>query len=216
MFAPGELMQSKLINDEISWAQEYAAIPTATLSDPNFSLGKFFNKRSDNIWDIVKSKSPDKCHTPVALVDEDDNTATVNHKVARDSVTKSDSPNAIEEILENKENLDPCQKRASGVATALGDTISFTESLLNSSDMKNLQRSFTQPRSPLSPINVPNQPIRVTEVADDGVDADNDDWPGTPINSDRRIRRKKSPRDKSPLKTSADEKCLQDATTPVI
>lgn len=32
-FAPGELMQSKLISDEISWAQEYAAIPTATLSE---------------------------------------------------------------------------------------------------------------------------------------------------------------------------------------
>ncbi|TMW53574.1 hypothetical protein DOY81_001338 [Sarcophaga bullata] len=32
--------------------------------------------RSDNIWDIVKTKSPDKCHTPVALVDEDDNTVT--------------------------------------------------------------------------------------------------------------------------------------------
>lgn len=31
-FAPGELMQSKLINDEISWAQEYATIPTTALS----------------------------------------------------------------------------------------------------------------------------------------------------------------------------------------
>ena len=44
--------------------------------DPNFSVGKFFNMRSDNIWNIVKSKSPDKCHTPVALVDEADNTVT--------------------------------------------------------------------------------------------------------------------------------------------
>lgn len=31
-FAPGELMQSKLISDEISWAQEYAAMPTTVLS----------------------------------------------------------------------------------------------------------------------------------------------------------------------------------------
>lgn len=32
-FAPGELMQSKLLMDEISWAQEYAAIPAKTLSE---------------------------------------------------------------------------------------------------------------------------------------------------------------------------------------
>lgn len=32
-FAPGELMQSRLIMDEISWAQEYAAIPAKTLSE---------------------------------------------------------------------------------------------------------------------------------------------------------------------------------------
>lgn len=32
VFSPGELMKTQLINDEISWAQEYAAIPTATLS----------------------------------------------------------------------------------------------------------------------------------------------------------------------------------------
>lgn len=31
-FQPGELMHSKLINDEISWAQKYAAIPTKVLS----------------------------------------------------------------------------------------------------------------------------------------------------------------------------------------
>lgn len=44
--------------------------------DPNFSVGNFFNMRSDNIWNIVKSKSPDKCRTPIALVDEEDNTVT--------------------------------------------------------------------------------------------------------------------------------------------
>ena len=48
------------------------------VGDPNFSVGKFFNMRSDNIWDIVKSKSPEKCHTPVALVDETDKTVTAS------------------------------------------------------------------------------------------------------------------------------------------
>ncbi|KAI8126149.1 hypothetical protein FF38_10987 [Lucilia cuprina] len=367
-FAPGELMQSKLINDEISWAQEYAAIPAATLSeqakakasrqsaimtngfdspsnsnsmiagDPNFSVGNFFNMRSDNIWNIVKSKSPDKCRTPVALVDEDDNTVTTtttssdlessskmlitpkidnktytrvgtpieakmsmprqmsiantNHE-SKDSGNSTDNSyllsisaidralcnldipsdasgigvseqllmqgkkskscmnpynetesinqnnaeamhlkgrslgtdiklngndklNVMEElILENKENLDPESKRSSGGGT-LCDTMSFSESLLNSSDMKNLQRSTTQPRSPLSPIEVGAPNIRVSRVADGGEEADNDEWPGTPITSNRRMRRTKSPRDKSPLQISAN--ALQDspdATTPV-
>jgi len=32
-FAPAELMQSKLVMGEISWAQEFTAMPTATLSN---------------------------------------------------------------------------------------------------------------------------------------------------------------------------------------
>lgn len=44
--------------------------------DPNFSVGTFFNMRSDNIWSIVESISPDKCRTPFPLVDEDDTTVT--------------------------------------------------------------------------------------------------------------------------------------------
>lgn len=40
--------------------------------DPNFSVGNFFQVRSENIWDMVRSKSPDKCRTPFALVDDDD------------------------------------------------------------------------------------------------------------------------------------------------
>ncbi|XP_065362206.1 uncharacterized protein spd-2 isoform X2 [Calliphora vicina] len=368
-FAPGELMQSKLINDEISWAQEYAAIPAATLSeqakakasrnseitsnvfdtpsnsnsmiagDPNFSVGNFFNMRSDNLWNIVKTKSPDKYRTPIALVDEEDNTVTTttssdlegsskisvtpkidnktytrvgtlltpieakmslprqmtssnsNHE-SKDSGNSTDNSyllsisaidralcnldipsdasgigvseqllmqgkkskscmnpynetenfennaemlrskgrslgadikmngneklKAVEEmVLENKENLDPETKRTSGGGT-LSDTMSFSESLLNSSDMKNLQRSIALPRSPLSPIELGAPNIRVNRVADDGGDeADNDEWPGTPITSNRRIRRTKSPRDKSPLQSNAVVQDSPDATTPV-
>ncbi|XP_075164488.1 centrosome assembly protein spindle defective 2 isoform X2 [Haematobia irritans] len=407
-FAPGELMQSRLIMDEISWAQEYAAIPAKTLSqqakekaaisgeslsngfdspsasnsiiagDPNFSVGNFFQMRSENIWDMVKSKSPDKCRTPFALVDEDDSnmvstsniitedapsvavtplvdnktytrvSSLVNAHESKDSGNASENsyllsisaigralenldgkqqsvseissvksstiaetpkidnktytrvekdiaasqghvnranvtensyllsmsaidralehldidpentsisglteqlitqakkskscmnphsdnatlngngPNAslrpksgtslyadiklsaqeaARSILENKENVDPITGRGSnGSRIDLSDTISFTESLLNSSDLKRMERSQTQqPRSPLSPIEVistaPN--IQVIEAVDDGVEADNDEWPGTPKqNVSRRVRRK-SPRDRSPLK----------------
>lgn len=41
------------------------------VSDPNFSVGNFFNMRSDDIRNIVRSKSPEKYHTPIALVKED-------------------------------------------------------------------------------------------------------------------------------------------------
>ncbi|KAM7355344.1 centrosome assembly protein spindle defective 2 isoform 2-T2 [Cochliomyia hominivorax] len=376
-FAPGELMQSKLISDEISWAQEYAAIPAATLSeqakaktsrqsavvsngfespstsnsmiagDPNFSVGNFFNMRSDNIWNIVKSKSPDKCRTPIALVDDEDNTVTtttissdlegsstnlvtpkidnktytriealsaqkqesktqtpmqrqismanIDHE-SKDSGNSTDNSyllsmsaidralcnldipsdasgigvseqllmqgkkskscmnpylepdnietkmfskgrslgagikmngnqerlNSVEEmILENKENLDPETKRSSGTGVGLSDTMSFTESVLNSSDMKQLQRSVNQPRSPLSPIeisSIPNIQVHSQTAADDGgEEADNDEWPGTPVTSNRRMRRTKSPRDKSPIKTNLSNMYddSPDATTPV-
>lgn len=129
---------------------------------------------------------------------------------------------AVEEmILENKENLDPETKRLSGGSgTGLCDTMSFTESILNSSEMKQLQRSVNQPRSPLSPIEINSVPnIRVVNqaaTADGGEEADNDEWPGTPITSNRRMRRTKSPRDKSPMKTNASDMYdSPDATTPV-
>ncbi|EDV96790.1 GH16460 [Drosophila grimshawi] len=75
-FTPAELMQSKLVMGEISWAEEFAAVPAATLSkqalqkiaappqtpeietsvsnsviagDPDFSLGNYFQLRSENI-----------------------------------------------------------------------------------------------------------------------------------------------------------------------
>lgn len=67
--------------------------------DPNFSVGNFFNMRSDNIWNIVKSKSPDKCRTPIALVDEEDNTVTTT------TTTSSDlegSTNLVTPKIDNK------------------------------------------------------------------------------------------------------------------
>uniref|UniRef100_A0A1I8Q9S2 Uncharacterized protein n=1 Tax=Stomoxys calcitrans TaxID=35570 RepID=A0A1I8Q9S2_STOCA len=417
-FAPGELMQSILIMDEISWAEEYAAIPAKTLSqqakekaavsgesisngfdspsasnsilagDPNFSVGNFFHMRSENIWDIVKSKSPEKCRTPFALMDDEDSNMVTTSNVVSDgsasvAVTpqidnktytrvssqihlnheSKDSGNASENsyllsksaigralenmdnrsgsekslappnasnagtkvkdhvistfenkhtasamensyllsmsaidralenldmdpkntstnkltghlmmqatksksclnpqltqhdktvsncngsnfsprpksglslcadfklgsqeiannILENKENVDPITGRGSdGSRVDLSDTISFTESLLNSSDMKKMERSHAQqqPRSPLSPIEltsaVPN--IRVVEATvDDGEEADNDEWPGTPKqNVSRRVRRK-SPRDRSPLHANVSDSPV-DARTPV-
>ncbi|XP_073839392.1 centrosome assembly protein spindle defective 2 isoform X2 [Musca autumnalis] len=423
-FAPGELMQSKLLMDEISWAQEYAAIPAKTLSekakekaaiaqeeavtngfespsasnsmiagDPNFSVGNFFHMRSENIWDIVKSKSPEKCRTPFALVDEDDSnmvstsningdgysvpatpiidnktytrvnsqlnvqheskdsgnasensyllsmsaigralenldggassTKTIKSSTTLDVTPKVDnktytrvsslinskheskdsgnvtdnsyllSMSAIDRalenldskntsttaltgqlimqakksrscmnpqtnshhdnssmdarprsalsldsdmkmpgqdvanlILENKENVDPITGRGSnGSRIDLSDTISFTESLLNSSDVKKMNNSQTQqqkqPRSPLSPIEVasttPN--ICVTEApVDDGAEADNDEWPGTPKqNLSRRVRRK-SPRERSPMRPDVPDSPNDDddnARTPV-
>ncbi|XP_030386343.1 uncharacterized protein LOC115633102 [Scaptodrosophila lebanonensis] len=95
-FAPGELMQSKLVLGEISWAQEFTAMPTATLSkpamekaaapaqiydietsvsnsviagDPNFSVGNFFRTRSENIWNIVSNETPNNTNLPQSLVD---------------------------------------------------------------------------------------------------------------------------------------------------
>lgn len=115
-----------------------------------------------------------------------------------------------EMILENKENLDPEVIHR----IDLSDTISFTESVLNSSDMKQVQRNTSQFRSPLSPIDVGAPNIRINEPVD-GEEADNDDFPGTPISKNRRIRRTKSPRDRSPSQMCVDPEDSPDATTPV-
>ncbi|XP_055914538.1 uncharacterized protein LOC129947836 [Eupeodes corollae] len=93
-FAPAELMHSKLMEDEKQWAQEYAAIPEKALSDshakpqnrmhsetlltsmmsngvndPDFSLGNYFGQQSEDLWNIVHTKSPVKGRPPTALVD---------------------------------------------------------------------------------------------------------------------------------------------------
>ncbi|XP_050334364.1 uncharacterized protein LOC126761967 [Bactrocera neohumeralis] len=313
-FQPAENMHSKLLMDEIAWAQEFAAIPTSDLNksmkdkmvdvkdfdlqsnpnsslfsrDPNFSMGRFFNQRSEDLQNIVKSLSPERMRPPIALVDEtqsslssttplgttkasqstndvdrtpqidnrtysiapkiNQSTAADLGKIIRDKHESKDSGNGtkedesyllslshikkafiknsdndipstdlidllkkpkrpkspqnlgqaefeqngkqlqtqtkeaqevkvahkkyagnstvrssieqytkslntLEELLsENKENLDPQRMRGS---ESQADTISFTESLLDASDLKELQQSINQPRSPLSPLNIP-------------------------------------------------------------
>uniref|UniRef100_A0A0K8UYN1 Uncharacterized protein n=1 Tax=Bactrocera latifrons TaxID=174628 RepID=A0A0K8UYN1_BACLA len=313
-FQPAENMHSKLLMDEIAWAQEFATIPTSDLNkkskdkildakdfdlqpnqnsslftrDPNFSMGRFFNQRSEDLQNIVKSLSPERMRPPIALVDEsqsslssttplgtikafqskndvdrtpqiDSRTYSVAHKTNQSTAaclgktirdeheskdsgngTKEDesyllslshikkafiknsdndipstelidllkkpkrpkspqnigqaeleqgrkqlqtntkeaqeikvahkkytgnstvrssieqythSLNTLEELLsENKENLDPQRMRGS---ESQADTISFTESLLDASDLKELQQSINQPRSPLSPLSIP-------------------------------------------------------------
>nr|XP_036220164.1 uncharacterized protein LOC106622262 isoform X2 [Bactrocera oleae] len=314
-FQPAENMQSKLLMDEIAWAQEFAAIPTSDVNknskdkmveekdfdlqsnpnsslfsrDPNFSMGRFFNQRSEDLQNIVKSLSPERMRPPIALVDETHNSLSLSTplgntkafqstkdvdrtpqidnrtyslapkrnqsstadlgKIIRDEHESKDSGNGtkedeesyllslshikkafiknsyndikstdlidllkkpkrpkspqnhghaeseqsckpsqcqtkemqvvkeahkkatgnstvrssieqytkslntLEELLsENKENLDPERMRGS---ESQADTISFTESLLDASDLKELQQSVNQPRSPLSPLNIP-------------------------------------------------------------
>uniref|UniRef100_A0A0A1WPZ6 Spindle-defective protein 2 n=1 Tax=Zeugodacus cucurbitae TaxID=28588 RepID=A0A0A1WPZ6_ZEUCU len=313
-FEPAENMQSKLLMDEIAWAQEFATIPTSEVNkngkekmvdakdfdlqsnpnsslfcrDPNFSMGRFFNQRSEDLQNIVKSLSPERMRPPIALVDETQSTLSLStpsgdtkvtestndvdrtpqidnrtyskapktthstigdfEKITRDEHASKDSGNGtkeddesylfslshikkafikstdndisstdlidllkkpkrpkspqnreqielerncktsptrtieapvkgaqkkstrnstvrssieqytnslntLEELLsENKENLDPQKMRGS---ESQADTISFTESLLDASDLKEMQRSINQPRSPLSPLNIP-------------------------------------------------------------
>lgn len=55
-FQPSELMHSKLINDEISWAQKYAAIPTKVLSQEAKIKYEKSNEKSGE-WDNVNTFS---------------------------------------------------------------------------------------------------------------------------------------------------------------
>ncbi|XP_036337027.1 uncharacterized protein LOC118747147 [Rhagoletis pomonella] len=311
-FQPAEKMQSKLLMDEMAWAQEFATIPTSALNkeekektvegkdfdlqsnpnssilarDPNFSMGRFFNQRSEDLQNIVRSLSPERMRPPIALVDETQSTLSLSTPIGTtkviastndvdltpqiDNRTYSKAPNVaynsileyekqkgdkheskdsgngtkeeeesyllslshikkaftknidgdissthlidllkkpkrnkspqnrernelrqssvaqpfqfnkapqlavaahtsasvrqsverytnslntLEELLsENKENWDPQKMRGS---ESQADTISFSESLLDASDLKELQRSIGQPRSPLSPLNIP-------------------------------------------------------------
>ncbi|EDW77144.2 uncharacterized protein Dwil_GK22083 [Drosophila willistoni] len=102
-FAPAELMQSKLIAGEISWAQQYTAMPTAVLSRPalekiraplgtsdiensranstlakdqDFSMGAYFQTRSDNICNIVGSARRSGCQPLVETPETKNKTYT--------------------------------------------------------------------------------------------------------------------------------------------
>ncbi|XP_068141876.1 uncharacterized protein spd-2 [Drosophila tropicalis] len=271
-FAPAELMQSKLVLGEISWAQAYTAMPTATLSkqalekikapvntsdidisrtnsvlagDPDFSLGTYFQTRSENIWNIVgQGGSPANQGEPQALVDLDLKTPQPDNK----TYTKTETESKPERNLWKRKQQEKIEKQKASELLSLsaidkalrsldlnsdtstvevvnrlkGDvfhgrrndedkendqtlcdqTQSFTDSLLNSSDFKHLQKSIT--RNPLSPLAEQPQ-IKVTGVQnqEDNLsshEADIDEWPSTPIKSPgRRVRRTKlSPRNVSP------------------
>ncbi|KAH8239157.1 hypothetical protein KR032_001381 [Drosophila birchii] len=301
-FAPAELMQSKLVLGEISWAQEFTAMPTATMStqamqkiaappptsdietsvsnsvlagDPDFSLGNYFQTRSENIWNIVNNDSPDRSRPAPPLLDQNRNqsidsvgvkTPQPDNKTYTKAEANADShlgrnlmrkmqqeriqaetrrPPSSSEILslsaidkalrdldvnsdtstvdvvnrlwehgrgnpceeefedENKENQDHSSRQAErtlcGSSSKHTETMSFTDSVLNSSDFRQLQQSIS--RKPLSPL--ADQPqITISRADTDPVEAeaDIDEWPSTPIkNPNRRVKRTKiSPRTASP------------------
>ncbi|XP_017080813.1 uncharacterized protein LOC108114372 [Drosophila eugracilis] len=309
-FAPAELMQSKLVLGEISWAQEFTAMPTATLStqamqkiaappptseietsvsnsvlagDPDFSLGNYFQTRSENIWNIVNNDSPDRSRPTQALLEPEGNKtlSSVGGKTPQPdnkTYTKADTPgssnlgrnlmrkmqqdriqtvlkanngqttkepkrspsnseilslSAIDKALrdidlnsdtstvevvnqlwehgrgnncEDEENKENHSSHSQAERTLCGsnkltDTMSFTDSVLNSTDFRHLQQSIS--RKPLSPL--ADQPqITISRADTDPVetegDADVDEWPSTPVKEpNRRIRRTKvSPRMASP------------------
>ncbi|XP_064546304.1 uncharacterized protein spd-2 [Drosophila montana] len=296
-FAPAEMMQSQLVMGEISWAQEFAAVPAATLSkqalqkisappqtpeietsvsnsviagDPNFSLGNYFQMRSENLSFIVGRASRDKMQPGEALVDQHNTTVSsagektpqidnktytkiesakmernLMKKMQQDKFNKALqaetkkqptssellSLSAIDEALRNLDmNSDTSvgdvvnRLRARGYGydpddedkenehsddtlcksksrSKLTDTMSFTDSLLNSTDFQQLQNSMasTKKRQPLSPLAdfMPSQPNILVTASDDldhDHDADIDEWPSTPVKSPgRHMRRTKSP-----------------------
>ncbi|XP_034136597.1 uncharacterized protein LOC117589072 isoform X3 [Drosophila guanche] len=306
-FAPAELMQSKLVQGEISWAQEFTAMPTATLSnqamqkiaapppasdietsvsnsvlagDPDFSLGYYFQTRSENIWNIVSNDPPERMleenppATPtfnslVANTPQPDNktytkaeASNMGSKLGQNLMKKMQNakkkfqtaiqpksgagaetmrPPSSSEILslsaidkalrdldfnsdtstlevverlrkhgrgqgqgqqlhadEDKENDSFNAERTLCDSHKLTDTMSFTDSVLDSTDFKHLQQSVS--RKALSPL--ADKPQILVSCADnDSVLADVDEWPSSPLKSPRRVRRVKtspSPRAVSP------------------
>lgn len=102
---------------------------------------------------------------------------------------------------ENKENQEHSSRQAErtlcGSTSKHTDTMSFTDSVLNSTDFRHLQQSIS--RKPLSPL--ADQPqITISRADTDPVEADIDEWPSTPIKTpNRRVKRTKiSPRTASP------------------
>ncbi|SPP87121.1 blast:Centrosomal protein of 192 kDa [Drosophila guanche] len=297
-FAPAELMQSKLVQGEISWAQEFTAMPTATLSnqamqkiaapppasdietsvsnsvlagDPDFSLGYYFQTRSENIWNIVSNDPPERMleenppATPtfnslVANTPQPDNktytkaeASNMGSKLGQNLMKKMQNakkkfqtaiqpksgagaetmrPPSSSEILslsaidkalrdldfnsdtstlevverlrkhgrgqgqgqqlhadEDKENDSFNAERTLCDSHKLTDTMSFTDSVLDSTDFKHLQQSVS--RKALSPL--ADKPQILVSCADnDSVLADVDEWPSSPLKSPRRVRRVKT------------------------
>ncbi|XP_030081643.1 uncharacterized protein LOC111592431 isoform X2 [Drosophila hydei] len=286
-FAPAEMMQSQLVMGEISWAQEFADVPTATLSkqalqkiaapsspleidnlvsnsiiagDPNFSLGNYFQMRSENLSFIVgrSSRGGDR------QADQKNTTLESNAKVERNLMKKMQhdhfnkalqaetkkkpttselfSLSAIDAALRNLDvnsdtsvgevvnrlrarnhdlELDDEDKEntlcKSTSVSKFADTMSFTDSLLNSSDFQQLQKSMdsTTKRQPLSPLAdyMPSQPIILIN-ASEGHDADIDEWPSSPVKSPgRRVRHTKSPNNNRSLSPTRSDGLKPLATT---
>lgn len=288
-FAPAEMMQSKLVMGEISWAQEFAAVPTATLSkqalqklaappqtpeietsvsnsiiagDPNFSLGNYFQMRSESISMFAGHDNRDRNPPAEVLVQPQtmvNSVVEITPHIENKTYTKAESAkiernlmkkmqqdkfnkalqkeskkkpptnsellslSAIDEALrnldlnsdtsvgdvfdrfrrnryddeENKEN-ENVDKTLCTSKSKLMDTMSFTDSLLNTTDFKQIQESISVPRKrqPLSPLADFSRPeIFVTPSEDH--DADVDEWPSTPVKTPgRRVRLSKSPNSK--------------------
>ncbi|XP_022227298.2 probable GPI-anchored adhesin-like protein PGA55 [Drosophila obscura] len=293
-FAPAELMQSKLILGEISWAQEFTAMPTATLSnqamqkiaapppasdietsvsnsvlagDPDFSLGYYFQTRSENIWNIVANDSPDHRRCGQALVEDnptptptltpqpDNKTytraeANLGSKLGQNLMKKMQNAKKVfQSALQSKNGDEPARPPSSSEILSLSaidkalrdldfnsdtstvevverlrkhgrgqgqlhadedkendsfnaertlcdshkhtETMSFTDSILNSTDFKHLQQSVS--RKPLSPLADKPQILVTRADKDASMEADIDEWPSTPVKSPtRRVCRVKS------------------------
>ncbi|KAH8303665.1 hypothetical protein KR018_010259 [Drosophila ironensis] len=317
-FAPAELMQSKLVQGEISWAQEFTAMPTATMStqamqkiaapqptsdietsvsnsvlagDPDFSLGNYFQTRSENLFNIVHNGSPERVRPVQPLLEAQGNQTAASaaeektpvpenrtytkpveesggpkmgqnlmrrmqqeriqtalkennaraepkrppssseilslsaiDKALRDLDLNSDTSTVevvnrlwehgrgsnFEDKQENKENQENQEQSSRAERTLCGskkmsDTMSFTDSVLNSTDFRHLQQSMS--RKPLSPLaDYPQITISRadTEAVDGEAEADIDEWPSTPVKDQhRRVRRTKiSPKSTSSASSS--------------
>lgn len=127
----------------------------------------------------------------------------VNNNISESEILNTEA----DMISENKENLDPDKLRSS-TGVVLSDTLRLSESVLNPSGMKQLKKS---PRSPLSPIDVRDQNMRVhhfVEGEEVNIDESKDSL-------ESRICCTKSPRDKSPVSMNGVTQRYSDAKTPV-
>ncbi|KAL7732781.1 hypothetical protein ACLKA6_005921 [Drosophila palustris] len=137
-FAPAEMMQSKLVMGEISWAQEFAAVPTATLSkqalqkiaappqtpeietsvsnsiiagDPNFSLGNYFQMRSESMSMFASNDNRDINHSvesPVEPQTAVNSVVEVTPHIENKTYTKAESAkmerNLMKKMQQDKYN----------------------------------------------------------------------------------------------------------------
>lgn len=159
-------------------------------------------KRPASSSEILSLSAIDKALRDLDLNSDTSTVEVVNHlwEHGRGNNFQEDDEN--KENLENKENEDRSRAdRTLCSSKKLSDTMSFTDSLLNSTDFRHLQQSIS--RKPLSPL-ADHPQITIsradTEPVDAEAEADIDEWPSTPVKDPhRRVRRTKvSPRRTSP------------------